>query len=331
MAAAALSPYGPWVAQGSDEMEGEPQPPPQGRVQLRLFCVPPAGMGGACYHGWAKGLPRSVELMPLELPARGTRMCEELPYAASLRDLARKILDGVGLQVFRAKPFVLLGHSFGAWVVYEMLQELALRGAAGWPLPEKIYVSACRPPQLSAVEHDPDRANPALGSLGEARFWEAFERRYGCNPDLQSPYIRSFVLNVLQADFSLLESYRPGSLAPLPTPLCALCARGDLRCRPTQLSAWRACAPEGAFQERWFEDGRRPGSWANEHRYVAESPASLLRFLHADLPLVGSPAPGYSGIDGPLPGEEQEEAAAQPAAADGADERRGRGACCRLL
>jgi len=319
--------YGPWVVQGTEFTEREPQPPAHGLVRLRLFCVPPAGMGGACYHGWTKGLPVGVEVMPLELPARGSRMTEAVPYARSVQDLACGILDGVGLKTFEEKPFVLLGHSFGAWVVYEMCQELLRRQPSGWPLPEKVYVSACRAPQLAGLEHDPDRVSPTLGSLSASEFWQAFERRYGSNPDLQEDYVREFVIGVLQADFGLLEAYKPSSLQALPVPLCALCAKGDPRCRPTQLSAWAACAPEGAFQERWFEDGRRLGGWANEHRYVAESPGSLLRFLHGDLPLVASPAEGYAGIAGPLPDAAQ---APAPTPAEGASSGEGRERCMAM-
>ncbi|CAK0789814.1 unnamed protein product [Prorocentrum cordatum] len=328
---AAAGPYGRWVSQGPAVHESGPQPPPLEAVRLRLFCVPPAGMGGQAYHGWTRRLPEGVEVMPLELPARGLRMGEEVPYASSLAELARGVLDGVGLAVFAARPFVLFGHSFGAWVAYEMLRELARRAEHGWPLPLKLYVSACRPPHLSDVRHDPDALNPAIGSLGEADFWEAFEARYGCNPDLASPLIKGMVRKLLQADFGLLESYVPSSLEPLEVPLCALCAEGDNRrrragaapglgrCRPEQLSQWASLAPPGGFQERWFEGMVKPGWWATQHRYVVDNPVPLNRFLHADLPLVGRPPPepGYAGSEGPLPrtGEPPLDAPGPPPAA----------------
>jgi len=237
--------------------------------------------------------------MPLELPARNTRMSEPVPYASSMAELACNVLDGLGREVLNARPFVLLGHSFGAWIVYEMAQELDRRSGDGWPRPEKVYVSACRAPQLSDVDHDNDYVNPTLADLWEADFWDAFERRYGRNPDLQSDYVRGFVLGLLQADFSLLENYTPSCLQPLSVPLCGLCAVGDNRCWPAQLAAWaERCHPD-SFQERWFEDMLVEGSWATEHRYIVDSPGPLLRFLHGDLPLIGERVPGYSGLDAP--------------------------------
>eukprot|EP00444_Apocalathium_aciculiferum_P006755 CAMPEP_0183397756 /NCGR_PEP_ID=MMETSP0370-20130417/10812_1 /TAXON_ID=268820 /ORGANISM="Peridinium aciculiferum, Strain PAER-2" /LENGTH=355 /DNA_ID=CAMNT_0025578689 /DNA_START=44 /DNA_END=1106 /DNA_ORIENTATION=+ len=300
-----MSAYGKWVP-----------PPPGGaartavpfeKVKLRVFCVPGVGMGGwTCFQGWASQMPEGVELMPLELPGRMMNPAQ-LPYASSMQDLACQALDGLGLEVLKARPFVLFGHSFGAWLVYEMYQELSRRAAAGsdWPLPLKVYVSANRAPQLAGRSNDPDKANPCLGQLSVDAFWPAFEARYGCNPDLQSTYIRNMLQGVLQADFRLLEAYEPSSLEPLRVPLCALCGWGDSRCRPEMLSAWAEVGGAG-FRERWFEGVLKPGAWATEHRYVLDSPESLLRFLRADLPEVGhggEDCGGDTGVDGPMPAD----------------------------
>jgi len=291
----AQGPYGPWVhvpPQAADKVHSP-------AVKLRLFCIPQAGMGAWCFHSWCDSLPAEVEVMPIELPARGTRLGEPVPYAASIPDLARQVCDGLGLSLLLARPFVLFGHSFGAWLATEIFTELRQRADAGWPLPMKVYVSGCRPPQLADVAHDADKANPRLGSLDAYSFWPAFENRYGCNPDLQIPSMRNFIWPVLQADFTLLENYQPRSLA-FDVDLCALCAKGDARCPPRQLSAWAACCKEGCFTERWFEGMRKPGSWATVHRYVVDNPGALLRFLHKDLPLVGREVAGYSGVEGPM-------------------------------
>lgn len=43
---AAGSKYGPWISE-------VPQPNLGSDIKLRLFCVPPVGMGGASFHPWA--------------------------------------------------------------------------------------------------------------------------------------------------------------------------------------------------------------------------------------------------------------------------------------
>lgn len=308
--------YGKWVAQGPPTAEICSQPPPIEKVRLRILCVPPAGMGGSCYHGWTLGLPRDVEVMPLELPGRGARMGEAT--AASLPELAANVLDGLGKELLLERPFVIFGHSFGGCVAYEMTQELLRRQSQGWPAPLKVYISACRSPQLADLQHDPDRRSPALAPLGDYDFWVAFERRYGKNPDIQEPTVKAMVRKILQQDFCLLEAYKPSTLKPLPMDLCTVCAKGDRRCRPSGLSAWREVAGAG-FRERWFENMERPNWWATVHRYVTDNPWPLLRFLSADLPIVGCGDTGdtYSGIDGPLTGADLEDPVEEPVEEEG--------------
>mmetsp|Transcript_6771 Transcript_6771/g.15678 ORF Transcript_6771/g.15678 Transcript_6771/m.15678 type:complete len:311 (+) Transcript_6771:16-948(+) len=299
--------YGDWIATA-------PQSPRSPAPRLRLFCVAPVGMSGACFHTWVSNLPEEVEIMPLELPGRGFRMGEKLE-SSSLDKLAAAALNGLGEGLFNEMPFVIFGHSFGAWLAYELTQQILKRG---WARPEKLYVSANRAPQLHGTQHDPDCTQPELAGLDEESFWKHFERRYGLNPDLQSDYIRGFVRPILQGDFALLETYKPSSLQPLPVPLCALCAKGDARCRTQQLTAWSDVAGAG-FQERWFENVWKNEFWATEHRYIIDNPESLLRFLSQDLPLVGGSVNGYAGVDGPMPPDD-----IPPSASVGQDAESGR-------
>ena len=46
------------------------------RPKLRLFCVAQAGCDAGCFHPWQDLLlPGEVEVLPLELPGRGQRLC----------------------------------------------------------------------------------------------------------------------------------------------------------------------------------------------------------------------------------------------------------------
>eukprot|EP00928_Gymnodinium_smaydae_P020549 TRINITY_DN17940_c0_g1_i2.p2 TRINITY_DN17940_c0_g1~~TRINITY_DN17940_c0_g1_i2.p2 ORF type:complete len:167 (+),score=32.87 TRINITY_DN17940_c0_g1_i2:532-1032(+) len=164
-----------------------------------------------------------------------------------------------------------------------MAQELARR--EGWPLPLKLYVSANRAPGLSGPGEDTDRASPTLHDLDAEAFWLAFERRYGRNPDLASPAIRSHVLPALRNDFRLLENYRPSTEAPLDAELVVLGARGDGRYTAEQLDAWAPCTTRrSAFGVHWFDGKQDPAYWATPHRYVTDNRYPLLRFLSEDLP-----------------------------------------------
>eukprot|EP00803_Ostreobium_quekettii_P010990 evm.model.scf_119EXC.8 EVM.evm.TU.scf_119EXC.8 scf_119EXC:62742-63992(+) len=108
--------------------------------RLRLFCFPPAGTGAWAYHGWGPGLPADIEILPVELPGRNSRAGE--PAMEAMAPLVAEVVEAV-TPLMRERPFVLFGHSMGAWVAYEVALALA---RAGGPTPAKVgadSVPAC--------------------------------------------------------------------------------------------------------------------------------------------------------------------------------------------
>lgn len=105
------------------------------------------------------------------------------PRSSSLVELAdqaaaavRRTLESEGGNA----PYVLFGHSLGAWVAHEVARRLAVDGLG--PAPAALFVSAIRSPTLAGVEHDPDGCE--MHKLDGDAFWAAYERRYGANADL---------------------------------------------------------------------------------------------------------------------------------------------------
>lgn len=49
---------------------------PDPKARLRLFCFPYAGAGALIFRKWSDGLPRDIEVCPIQLPGRGTRLTE---------------------------------------------------------------------------------------------------------------------------------------------------------------------------------------------------------------------------------------------------------------
>jgi surfactin synthase thioesterase subunit len=176
-------------------------------------------------------------------------------------------------------PYVLLGHSFGAWLAFELA--LALR-RAGAPTPLALYVSANRAPSLAASNHDPDPLGAAISHLPPLDFWRRFEGRYGRNPELQSAGVRVFVHPLLCADFRCLEGYAGPEAhePPLDCPITATGAEGDGRYRREQVAAW-AAHTRGAFAVRWETPPAH--AWATPHRFLLDAPAPFQAFLTADL------------------------------------------------
>ena len=44
------------------------------RTRVHLVCIPQAGMGAWAFNGWQRSMPSGVEVLPVELPGRNSRL-----------------------------------------------------------------------------------------------------------------------------------------------------------------------------------------------------------------------------------------------------------------
>ena len=255
--------YGPWVDQGPTSSIDH------AKVRTRVLAIPQAGMGAWAFHGWQASLPETVELLPVELPGRNSRMLE--PKGQSMRQLVTALVDALS-NTLREKPFVVFGHSLGAWMAYEVCVELQKRRG---PQPVGLVVSGARAPQLADPKNDADRVQPRMAELPSAAFWAHFERRYGNNPDLAHVAVKEHVEPLLKADFRLFETYQP-RLAVLPYAVVACAAVGDDRVLDSQLEAWRERCGGGFAMQRF--DATWP-PWATPHRWPVDDPIAFLAWF----------------------------------------------------
>jgi surfactin synthase thioesterase subunit len=166
------------------------QPLPQ------LLCLPPAGAGPSLFHPWTLRHRDRIDVRPIPLPGRETRITEPLP--ASLEAMADQL--AAQLAPALAPRYALFGYSMGAVLGYEMARRWA---GAGLQTPEMIFILACNPPDRLAETREP------LHTLESGAFWQAIMDLGGTPKELLDlPEALALFEPIVRNDFRICETYQ---------------------------------------------------------------------------------------------------------------------------
>jgi medium-chain acyl-[acyl-carrier-protein] hydrolase len=217
------------------------RPKPKPNASLRLFCFPYAGGSTAIYRKWPEGLPPDVELCPVQLAGRGSRLRE--PPFTRMPALIDEL--GKALRPYLDKPFAFFGHSMGAIIAFELARFLRREGS---PQPAHLFVSGRRAPQTTA----PARRTYALA---DAEFVEELRGLNGTPQEvLQHEELMQLMLPLLRADFALIQTYEYTPEPPLDCPVTAFGGVQDADVTREAVEAWRE-QTTSAFAMQMFDDG----------------------------------------------------------------------------
>ncbi len=233
---------------------------PNPQASVRLFCIPYAGGSASIYRAWANGLAPEIEVCPIQLPGRETRLKSQ-PFN-QLRPLVEALAPA--LYPYLDKPFAFFGHSMGALICFELARHLRrLYGIE----PVSLFVSAHRAPQL------PDTQSPTY-FLPEKEFKEELYRLGGTPEELlQSTELMQAVLPLLRADFEVCETYKYVPEKPLTCPILAFGGLQDEEVCEEQLLAWRDQTASS------FTSCMLPGN----HFFLHTARADLLKAISQEL------------------------------------------------
>ncbi|GHD51138.1 thioesterase II family protein [Streptomyces galbus] len=193
--------------------------------RLSLLVLPHAGGNAHAYAPWRDALPDEVRLLIGQYPGRGARFAEPLP--TTMADLAGPVVHALPED---ADDLVVLGHSMGSLVAFEVARALT---AAGRP-PRALVVSACRAPFL------PNPAKVYPDRLTDDELVAAIKERGGTEDGvLDEPELREIVLPSLRADFALDDDYRhEGPARLLSCPVTVIGGREDPIVPVSALGRW---------------------------------------------------------------------------------------------
>jgi medium-chain acyl-[acyl-carrier-protein] hydrolase len=206
------------------------------RARLRMFCFPYAGGGASAYRGWSASLPSNVEVCPVQLPGRESRLRDQ-PFTRPA-----PLIEGVtdALLPYMDMPFVFFGHSMGGMISFELARELRRRGKTQ---PLHLFVSGRRAPHLPARE-DP------IHDLPEPEFIERLRDLNGTPEEvLQHAELMKLLSPVLRADFAVNETYELTPEEPLDAGISVFGGLGDIEVTREDCDAWRQHS-KGRFRLR---------------------------------------------------------------------------------
>ena len=212
------------------------------------------------FRTWQNGLPTEVEVCPVELPGRGTRLTERpfthLPYLIeALIDALLPLLD---------QPFAFFGHSLGALISFELARQLRRQHDVH---PIRVIVSGAGAPH---VRHRKRHTQ----TLPDEEFLAELRSLNGTPEEvLKHHELMQIMLPFLRADFALYETYSYSAEPPLNCPITAFGGLQDQEARHDDLAAWRD-QTRGSFSMRMF-----PG----DHFFLNTSHSLLLPALSQEL------------------------------------------------
>ncbi len=159
-----------------------------------VIAFPFAGGSSFSYAKIARALPTGVKMVTLDPAGHGRRIGEALATDIDHMavDLATKVLQEAG-----GMPYVLFGHSMGAYLALAMLDRLASLGA---DLPIRLVLSGAAPPD----RHQPER----ISELPTTEFFDRLAAMGGMPVTvLEEPHLVELFEPILRADFEAAERY----------------------------------------------------------------------------------------------------------------------------
>ncbi|MDK2968067.1 thioesterase domain-containing protein [Lacrimispora sp.] len=196
--------------------------------RIKLFCLPYAGSSAMIYYQWSKFLSQDIDLQPVELAGRGSRM--DAPLYESINGAAQEVCCSIKDQI-KDTPYAIFGHSMGSWIAFELYHEII---KSGLPMPEHLFFSGNRAPHLNV------RRNKIIHNLPENEFKNAVLKLGGTPKSVfEDKALADIFVPLIRADYKITETYQyiPGR-NKIECGVSALCGRED-SITQEDMEAWR--------------------------------------------------------------------------------------------
>ena len=189
-----------------------------------MVCLPFAGGGSSIFSGWKQALSEFVEVNPIYLPGREIRS-NELPISNMLK------LIGELVSYFKYcefTPDVVFGHSMGAALGYELCAALQSNGL---PVPKLLILSGHASPDSRILK--------SFHHLEDSLFIKSIYSLGGLDSEIiKSPELIEYLLPILRADFTLIETWNPSGVILSDTEILTISGEYDEPASLMKMIGW---------------------------------------------------------------------------------------------
>lgn len=233
---------------------------PDRHARLRLFCFPYAGGSARVFHSWKDLMPCEVDVCPIELPGRGSRIDE--PLKDDFRALTESLFTSI--RPFLDVEFAFFGHSMGALIGFDLA---CLIRAMQMPGPSFLLISGQKPPSRSEASHP-------VCSITDPVLAKELDRLNGTPREvLGNSHLMSMLLPILRADYTVIDTYHYSPQRPLSCGIVAFGGLNDPEVTRCDLNSWQA------YTNSSLEVVMLPG----DHFFIHSAQALLLRVISRTL------------------------------------------------
>jgi len=164
--------------------------------EVDLYCIPYAGGSAEFTYTRLKTiLPQNIEVKPLELAGRASRISEK--FFESIEEVVKDFI-----KVFRDrnkdKPYAIYAHSMGTVIAYELVRAIKKEGLLE---PICLFLSGRQPPHHIYNRKD-------IHDLPDDEFIEELEELGGdMKKVFQDEEMKRVFLPILKSDYKMIEEY----------------------------------------------------------------------------------------------------------------------------
>lgn len=194
----------------------------------RIFCLPFAGGAASKYSLWKKYMPNDIEIVPIQIPGRESRIKE--PLEKDLVCLGDKIAEVIRDFESDGKPFAIFGHSMG--------------GILGFEVTKKLEEQECFPQIcfISSIDCISLKNTPSIDALDDQQML-AFISQYGAAEDLTElqkyPKFFQIFMRIIRGDFIMLQNYTINKKIKISTPIYAFYSDEDTVVNKKSMTEWK--------------------------------------------------------------------------------------------